>query len=275
MNPELKDNVVKQLIKSAFPKLVFWYHETRKSSYYKFYGKGLTPWGFNFIGSPEMQNGSFEETEVEIALEFMRKCEIFVDIGANVGYYTCLARNIGKEVIAIEPLRENLDYLFENLSNNSWNDVEVFPMAVADKSGIAEIYGGGTGASLVKNWSGSSEIWLKRIPVTTLDIILSERNLDKSIFIKMDVEGFEHKALMGATQILSRKNKPIWLIEICYDEHHPDGVNQEYEHTFKLMWDYGYKSYTADSRRQEVNARNFDNMRINLRRTINYIFIAE
>jgi FkbM family methyltransferase len=268
-------NFMKRLIKQLAPRAVVAYHEFRKKEYYKGYQSAITPWGFKFNGSPAMQNGSFEEIEIEIALDFMRKCQVFVDIGANVGYYTCLAKYVGKEVIAIEPLRENLNYLFENIAQNSWNDVEVFPMAVADKSGITEIYGSGTGASLLKGWSGSSEIWLKRIPVTTLDILLGDRFSDKSTFIKMDVEGFEYKALMGATRILSQKKKPIWLIEICYDEHHPDGINPDYDRTFRLLWDYGYKSYSADSHREEVNERNFDQMLINAQRAINYIFIAE
>src|SRR5262249_38632156 len=117
----------------------------------------VTPMGFRFGGLSSqhhvaMQAGTFEPHEGAALSGIIEKVDVFVDVGANVGYYTCIARQLGKLAVAIEPMPKNLAVLYENLRLNSWEDTEVIPMGVSDRPGVATLFGASsTGASLVDN----------------------------------------------------------------------------------------------------------------------------
>ena len=83
------------------------------------------------------------------------------------------------------------------------------------------------------------------MPVSTLDHVLSGRMTDKQLFIKMDVEGAEYQVLKGALATICREVKPVWLLEVCFQEFHPDGANPDFENIFTLFFNNGYRAYTA------------------------------
>jgi FkbM family methyltransferase len=211
-----------------------------------------TPLGFKLISGFHpaytlMRTGEFEIAETALIQSFLGQVDLFVDIGANLGYYTCLALQNNTPVIAFEPQQQNLQCLLQNLVANDWKEkVEVFPVALSDKPGLLTLYGAsGPSASLVKNWAGYSSRFQKIVPVTTLDAVLGLRFADQHLFIKIDVEGAEYGVLRGALQNIARLPKPVWLLEICLHEFHPDNANPNYLQTFQMFWDNGYQAYTA------------------------------
>jgi FkbM family methyltransferase len=210
-----------------------------------------TPYGFMFMGNPTMQLGTFECQETALISEIIRDVEIFVDAGANVGFYSCLARSYGKHVVAFEPLAENLRCLFANLAANGWHDIEVFPVALGERPGLAQLYGGGSGGSRVRGWGGGSALYDRTVPMSTLDICLADR-LAGRLLIKVDVEGGEYELLRGARQVLQRRPAPVWMVEIALTEHYPGGVNPRFVETFEAFWHLGYEAYTADASRTLV-----------------------
>ena len=154
----------------------------------------MTPLGFKLVSGFHpayklMREGRFEIEETSIIVRFLDQIDIFVDIGANLGYYTCLASQHGKQVIAFEPQQQNLKCLMRNLIVNGYQDqVEVFPLALSGKPGLLTLYGAsGPSASLIKGWAGYSSIYSQQIPVSTLDNILGTRFADKQLFVKIDV----------------------------------------------------------------------------------------
>ena len=105
-----------------------------------------TPFGFNmitrnYIANRMMINATFEADEIELIKKNLFNADVFVDVGANIGLYTCIARSLGKYVIAIEPQPQNLSCLYANLKNNNWQDTEVFPLGLSNKPGILTLYG--------------------------------------------------------------------------------------------------------------------------------------
>ena len=244
----------------------------------------ISPYGFKLTGSKSMhhiamQRGEFEPEETALFMEQFKHADIFVDVGANIGFYSCLAKSVGKHIVAVEPLPRNLDSLLSNLRANAWDDVEVFPVGLSDKSGLATLYGASsTGASLIGSWAGASRLFQRIIPLSTLDILLGQRFNGKKIFIKIDVEGVEYSVLCGALATMQLNPKPTWVIEICLNEYHPDGMNPDFQNIFNLFWRHGYEVHTADKRneliRPEDVARWIKSGRSDSG-TINYKFIPQ
>ncbi len=219
-----------------------------------------TPYGFKLRGSSSthhlgMQKGTFEEEETALIRQHLSQSDVFIDVGANIGFYSCLARSLGKQVIAIEPLPNNLNHLYSNLIENNWKDVEVFPVGLSDHPGLAVLYGASsTGASLIGNWAGASKRFRRVISLSTLDIIRGERFAGKKMFIKIDVEGFEYPVLQGALKTMEMTPRPTWIIEICLNEFHPSGLNPNYAATFKMFWEHGYEVRTADRQNKLIQS---------------------
>lgn len=242
--------LIKRRLKSTFPDIFASYRYYRNRKQHQSMQPKKSTFGFNLMGMNAMQDGTFEPEETKFITDSLENVDVFVDIGANIGYYSCISRHKGIKTIAIEPLTENLNILYKNLKINGWDDVEVFPVGLAEKPGTADLYGESTGASLLSGWAGSSESLKRTISLTTLDIILGKRFSEKRLLIKIDVEGAEYKVLTGALATLQSNPKPIWIIEICLTENQPQDLNPDFMNIFKLFWKNGYQaiSFGEDNR---------------------------
>lgn len=262
---------LKKILSKRFPELAGAYHAFWLSHEMRKHPEKTTPFGFRFMGNARMQDGSFEPDETRLLQRVASETDVFVDVGANIGYYVCLMRSLGKYVVAIEPLRQNLDFLFANLAANRWTDVEVLPVGLAAKPGILEIYGGGTGASLIANWAGASGALHNTIPIGTLDNTLGARFDGRRLFIKIDVEGVELDVLHGARRTLALSPAPRWLIEICLTENHPDGCNPDFPKVFDLLWANGYTARSVEAGLRSVGPTDVERWFANRRRDFGYV----
>jgi len=214
----------------------------------------MTPWGFKLAGNELMSEGLFEPEETEIVRKILGDVDVLVNIGANIGYYCCHGLSMGKSVIAFEPMQQNLHYLCQNIKINNFNGIEIFPVALSNCAGVLDIYGGGTGASILKGWAGVPEDYVTLAPSNTLDNILGDKLSDKKVFILVDIEGAEKWMLEGAEKILAQEKKPIWMVEITTTENQPDsvGINPNLKETFHLFFRHGYKAYCADKGMKQI-----------------------
>ena len=227
----------------------------------------------------QMRAGTFEVEETAILTALLPQVGRFVDIGANLGYYSCLARSLGIPVIAFEPQAQNLACLLDNFLANGWEDnVEVLPIALSRKPGILTMYGAsGPSASLVKNWAGYSAQFKQCVPTSTLDNMLSGRDQDEQLLIKIDVEGAEAQVLKGAIATMRRRKKPAWLVEICLNEFHPDGSNPDFLEIFTAFSNEGYNAFTATLPMHRIDVTDIERWVLagkSQYRTFNYVFLA-
>lgn len=250
---------MRQIIFKHSPSLETGYRAYRQHQQLSRCRLGKTPFGFMFGGgNADMQAGSFEQEEVQLVQEYLQDASVLVDIGANVGYFSCIGRHMGEKVVAIEPCTQNLDFLFMNLDANGWSDVEVIPLCMGDKVGFTTIYGWGTGASIVKSWAGWGESQQSVVPITTLDILLGDRFQEEQIVIKVDVEGVEKSVLRGAQTTLRRSPSPIWLMEICFTENYPNGMNPDFLEIFRVFWEQGYVARTVGKEQRTVTVQDVE-----------------
>jgi FkbM family methyltransferase len=223
----------------------------------------ITKWGFKFSGNSEMANGNFEKTETELLLKLFNNIDILVNVGANIGYYSCLALNLNKKVIAFEPIQRNLKYLLNNIKVNGWNkNIEIYQAALGKENDILTIYGGNTGASLIKGWA--------EIPET----YSTNRFNGEKILVLIDIEGSEYNMLQGCISLLDMTPSPIWLIEITLTEHQPNGINPNFLNTFEIFSSRGYNMYYANNDLEKLSMQ--DILSINNRelkpKSHNYLF---
>lgn len=236
--------------------------------------------GFKFYAHSQMQAGNFEDDEIRIAKPLMKCSDVFVDIGANIGYYTCLACHEDcQTILAVEPLQENLKYLYANISANKWeNRVEVWPVGVSNQSSIATIYSEGTGASLIKGWAGSSELMQQTIAVNTIDNLMAYRFHSKRMFVKIDIEGVEYDALQGGKSLLARDIKPRWLVEITLREHRKSFLNEHFADTFNLFFEEGYLCYSIAGGLfpiSKLDVERYASCQVDSRFRTNFVFISK
>lgn len=164
-----------------------------------------------WLGSyePELQRRIARELEVP---------GVFYDVGANVGFYTLLAatRVAPNSVVAFEPLSANLQYLRRHLDLNRLTNVTVLQVAVSDREGQASF--------MMEPSRGMGRLQAdgnERVETSTLDLLLNQDRIPPPNYIKMDIEGAEHKALLGAEQCF-RKFRPKLFLATHGEEVHAD-----------------------------------------------------
>lgn len=144
---------------------------------------------------------------------------LFVDIGANRGWYSLLATSLNSEsvVIAFEPEDTVRDKLQVNLTRNGFDNVQIFSCALGANPHTAQIWsysGGNDGMHTlypIEDWNAVSG---KQVTVRTLNECLKPvRDSGLPIVIKIDVEGSEMDVLRGGFEILQQNDVQI-IMEI-------------------------------------------------------------
>jgi|APSaa5957512535_1039671.scaffolds.fasta_scaffold144360_1 FkbM family methyltransferase len=212
-----------------------------------------TPHGFNFIGPVAMLQGEFERDETNFLISKLTSCTSFLNIGANYGYYCCHAQKLGVKTVAIEPVPINCGILMENMKINGWGDnITLLPIAAGNNSGFIDIYGEGTGASIIRGWARNPNSLSATVSIAKVDEIINPSALGEELLVLIDVEGFEYNVLLGAEKLISSNNKKItWLIEILLKEHSPN-KNRNYVDTFNIFFKEGYKAFDVNELSKEI-----------------------
>ena len=173
---------------------------------------------------------------------------VFIDIGANVGYYSFLLHNNFELIIAIEPHPKNVRIIQQVKEKYGYHKVNILQRAVSDKDGETKLYlgshCGGHGLLDIFPYSPQEDRHivhrLKKsfLPVhaTTLDTLL--QTLGSADLVKVDVEGAEWKVLEGANKAMHKIKS--WLIEL-----HDLTRKEELEN---LMKSFNYKAKWIDFR---------------------------
>lgn len=152
--------------------------------------------------------GTYEPQESALIRRFLRPGMTFVDVGANVGYYSLMASaSAGPtgRVLAIEPNPDLCECLEQTIRENRIRNIVVAQAAMAEESGWADLFipkqPGNNTATMVPHEGGTPV----RVRVLTLDEYLEQQQITTVDFLKIDVEGFEDKVLEGARSALRAK----------------------------------------------------------------------
>jgi FkbM family methyltransferase len=159
-----------------------------------------------YVGLQEFEDMAF-------VLHFLRKGELFADIGANVGSYTILAATTGAHVVAFEPGPATFRWLIKNITFNGRVDVvELHNIALGAQSGTVKFIADmDTLNHVIVGVNEKNDSFLIDVSMATLDEVLRGRC---PALIKLDVEGFETEVLRGAEITLTNPDLRCVIIEL-------------------------------------------------------------
>lgn len=199
-----------------------------------------TPYGFKFAGNQVHLSAQWELEVRRTIATLLPRTAVFIDIGANQGFYSCLAAASGVSVAAIEPEPGNLRFLKENARINGFPSLEIYPIALGADVAVENIFGDGDLASLDREWSDTNPNFKEPVPINTLDNLFAHRWPGQQTLIKVDVEGAEERVLRGGGAMLNRQPKPFWLIE-CFAKHPRTKMpNSSFPRVMETMKGAGY-----------------------------------
>lgn len=189
--------------------------------------------------------------------EYLRPGGTFFDVGAYVGLHSLYAsRLVGKQgrVIAFEASPANAFCLEYHRRKNGLSQMEIVAAAVTDQSGgdlMFHLLNGGASTSNSIQCGEAYASSQATLPVT--DVTVPMTNLDHHAgrhvpdLVKIDIEGAEMLALLGAGELMAGRRPPIILA--AHPTWLPNGETPE--QLIELLHLRGYEIFDTEGRKAE------------------------
>lgn len=166
--------------------------------------------------------------------------DLFVDVGANVGFFTLYAAylvGVHGSVIAIEASPSTSAKLRENVALNALTNVRVENVAASDAVGRLALFDGpSTNSGLTTTLESRGLVSSGSVPALPLDQILTIDELSRVRFIKIDIEGGEIALLSNILKNLDRYPQQLCiLVEASVQE-----STEEWRSIFRAMQEQGF-----------------------------------
>lgn len=180
----------------------------------------------------------------------LKSGDVFADVGANVGLYTiAVAKRLGRSgrVIAFEPDPANFATLKKHIHLNGMADqVELSKIAVWETSGqVAFRIGMGAFSHVVTSLGDD----VRMVECVCLDNIFSHKRLD---IMKIDVEGYEEKVLIGGSNILQHYSHGPRAIFVETHPHLWADIKTSSDSLLNLLRTCSYEVFDLDGKVVEV-----------------------
>jgi len=182
-----------------------------------------------------------EQAVLEDVIGRLNASDVFYDVGANLGMYTCLAADLGCTVHAFEPTEAVADQLVDNVERNS-SDVAVHRVGLSDEEIELE-------AEINMNWAPGP----KHLRMVHGDDLIKRESLDSPTVVKIDVDGGELRVLRGLRNVLRADR-----CRIVYCEVHPEYMNDlgdNHEDVKRELRDLGFAVERIDERDIQYHLR--------------------
>lgn len=165
----------------------------------------------------------YHDQDILFFERFISKDSTVLDIGANIGLYSCaMAKFFAKKnikIVAIEALEKNFELLKKNLEMNKFANVQALRMALGESEGelrfhlpTSDFVGNAAGENILNSLELKSceteKFFTEVVPMKTLDALCLEHSVGNCDFIKIDVEGAELFVFKGGRNFIV-KNRPI------------------------------------------------------------------
>lgn len=153
--------------------------------------------------------GDCEPLTSNLITSLVKPSSTFVDIGANIGWFSLLAASRGAKVFAYEPEPGNVELLKRSVEKNGFKDADVSAVAIGDRDGTVPLWLSEESAG----WHSTVEQRGSRmieVPCRTLDSLFPTERLD---LVKIDTEGAEPQVLAGAARLIAERRMTTLVME--------------------------------------------------------------
>lgn len=210
----------------------------------------------HFISKSLITSGQWEGDLVNIVVEFLNSQPDleFLDLGCNIGTYTLAAALLGRKVVAVDAMIDNLELVQKSLSLGKLQNVILIWNAISgDYSKVALTkYQGNIGGTAIRNLT-QDDIKKKEFITQTIrldDLVpLFE---GKRIVIKMDIETQEYNALIGGSTFFDVVDILMIQMEINWHRTRPSGPK-----IVEYLVERNFTAYTKDQK--PLNISNISN----------------
>jgi len=188
--------------------------------------------------------GAFEAGTLTVLKNKLSKGAVFLDVGANIGFISCvIARFLGENgfIYSIEPHPDTFKILKQNITINNIENIYAFQIALGERISEMDLYDDPRGdrgsASLIPPY-GRSEIHGVKVKITTIDRLIEHKTIKSPTMIKIDVEGFELQVLRGAKNLLNSSKAPTLCVEYSLNNPQFGGNTFDIYKFIKFVNDY-------------------------------------
>ena len=202
------------------------------------------------IDSSIYYEGCFEPITTSLINKFVKEGMTVLDIGANIGCHTLrFAKLVGDngKVIAFEPMSWAFSKLNTNIALNGFKNITLEKIVLSNINQQNQL------AYFRTSWKldGKAVSEVKEyVDIFTLDEYVRKVNLAKIDFIKLDVDGYEYKVLLGGQNTI-KKLKPIILVEL--GKYTLEGCGDNLEDLIDLLISLNYSFYSEETLVQYKN----------------------
>jgi FkbM family methyltransferase len=175
------------------------------------------------------------------------KDSVVVDIGAFIGYFTLIFSKLSEKAYAFEPDPGNMALIRKNLVENNCANVICERQAIGETSGTIPLYlvqEGNTGDQRTMFVPGRKAI---DVPMTTLDEYFKDAKVD---FIKMDMQGYEHMALLGASKLFAANPQIELFLKLTPALLKEQGLKPSDQ--FTVLKGYGFQIWHLDEAQNTI-----------------------
>ena len=219
----------------------------------------------HFIGASIAEQKIYEVHVTQTVRELLQPGCTFLDIGANIGYFSMLAasclQNKGR-IIAFEPVEQNRELFNLSVQANEFQNIDLYPYAVSDREQTfaLDIGGRNSNSRIISAEQGA----LNKPVVTAVPLDNFLHDLTALDVVKIDIEGAEPLAIQGMRALIE-KFQPHIITEFS-----PEMITQtsqvepvtylnllvELGYTLQIITDSGQKSEALNPQQIMAHAEN-------------------
>jgi FkbM family methyltransferase len=153
-----------------------------------------------------LQTNSVWEPNVTYYLQSLTNKGIFIDVGANIGYFSIMGSELYSHVYSFEPIKENILLFQASVKKNNIKNITIVPQVCGandgDKLRLTSFPAnmGGTRNLEITKKQDVSHLESKdqgEFDVITMDTFIKQNGITTIDLIKIDVEGYEPNVLNG------------------------------------------------------------------------------
>ena len=163
----------------------------------------------HLLSATVIRTGVQEPATSNLVRSLLNRTSRFVDVGANIGWFSLLAAGRAASVSAFEPESSNVELLRRSVQQNGFENVQVSEIAIGDHNGVVPLWiseeSAGRHSTVWK--TGATQ---RQVQCRTLDSLFPIETID---LLKLEVEGAEPEVIEGAAELIGTRRLKSVIME--------------------------------------------------------------